>query len=195
MQDIEIRKVRIGIDEIWHDGGPRRDTPVKKGFIAFVIKNPFAGAYHEDIMWMMDALKPLGLEMSQRLIAEMADGDASKIEAYGKGAIVGSAGELEHGGLWHVPGGYAMREALGEALAIVPSSKKVGTLGTAIDIPIHHKNAAYVRSHFDAMEVSIPDAPKPDEIVYILVMSMGGRPHARIGGLTQDGISKFDGQR
>ena len=122
-------------------------------------------------------------------------GDPSKIEAYGKGAIVGEAGELEHGALWHVPGGYAMRELLGDALAIVPSTKKMGTLGTRLDIPIHHINAAYVRSHFSALDVGIGDGPKADEIVYALVMSTGARPHARVGGLEASEISQHDGLR
>jgi hypothetical protein len=139
-------------------------------------------------------LKPLGLEASTKLLTALG-GDAAAIEAYGKGSLVGSAGEIEHGALWHVPGGYAMRELLGQALAIVPSSAKVGALGAAIDIPIHHRNAAYVRSHFDTMTVSVADAPRADELMFVLVMSTGGRPHARVGGLEASQISKLDGQR
>ena len=137
-------------------------------------------------------------------------------EGYGKGAIVGAAGELEHGALWHVPGGYAMRELLGwkgdlaayakgqgeaktgqpgNALAIVPSTKKVGPPGVALDVPLTHINATYVRSHFDAIEVRVPGAPHADEIIYILAMSTGPRIHARVGGLKAVDISKWDGQR
>ena len=103
----------------------------------------------------MEALKPLGLEMSNRLVDALG-GDPAVIDGYGKGTIVGEAGELEHGALWHVPGGYGMREVLGDSRAIVPSSKKVGGMGARLDVPIGHINAAYVRSHFDAMELGVP---------------------------------------
>ncbi|MGG6494945.1 UNVERIFIED_CONTAM: amino acid synthesis family protein, partial [Bacteroidetes bacterium 56_B9] len=109
--------------------------------------------------------------------------DPARIEGYGKGAIVGAAGELEHGALWHSPGGYAMRNALGVAKAIVPSAKKVGGPGTRLDVPVTHINASYVRSHFDAMEVGITDAPRADELLFALVMTTGPRIHARAGGL------------
>jgi hypothetical protein len=191
---IEVRKIALAIEEIRHDGGPPLAEPRRKGAVAVVLKNPYAGRYEADIMPMMEALKPLGLEASTKLLAALG-GDAAAIEAYGKGSLVGSAGEIEHGALWHVPGGYAMRELLGQALAIVPSSAKVGALGTAIDIPIHHRNAAYVRSHFDTMTVSVADAPRADELMFVLVMSTGGRPHARVGGLEASQISKWDGQR
>jgi len=117
------------------------------------------------------------------------------VQGYGKGAIVGSAGELEHGALWHVPGGYAMREALGGAKAIVPSTKKVGAPGTRLDIPITHIDASYVRSHFDAIEVGLNDAPKADELLLALVMSTGSRIHARVGGLQAADIEGQDGLR
>jgi hypothetical protein len=190
---IDVRKITLTIEEISHEGGPRAKKPRLRGSIAAVIANPYAGKYVDDIMPMMDALKPLGYELAERLIAAL--GGAKKIEAYGKGAVVGAGGELEHGALWHVPGGYGMRELLGEAKAIVPSAKKVGTLGTALDIPIHHRNAAYVRSHFDAMEVRVPDAPRDHEIVFILAMTTGPRVHARVGGLEAGKIVGQDGQR
>ena len=142
---------------------------------------------------MMDALKPLGLELTNRLVGLLGGKDA--VEAYGKASIIGTDGELEHGALWHVPGGYAMREVLGSAKAIVPSATKVGAAGTTIDIPIHHKDAAYVRSHFDAIEVRVADAPRPGEIVYLLGMTTGGRIHARVGGLAAKDIKGEDGQR
>ena len=122
-------------------------------------------------------------------------GDAKAIQGYGKGAIIGAAGELEHGALWHVPGGYAMREILGEAKAIVPSAKKVGGPGTRLDVPVTHVNASYVRSHFDAMEIGIPDAPRADELLLALVMTTGSRIHARVGGLKADEIKGEDGLR
>lgn len=191
---LNLRKIVVHVEEIQHDGGPRLDTPLKKGWVACVLQNPFAGRYEPDIVWMMDALKPLGLECSKKLLDALG-GDPKAIEAYGKGSLVGAAGEIEHGALWHVPGGYAMRELLGQALAIVPSSAKVGAVGTAIDLPIHHKDACYVRSHFDAITVVVPDAPRADEVLFALTMTTGGRPHARVGGLEASQISKWDGQR
>jgi hypothetical protein len=194
MSLIEVRQIVTTVEEIWHEGGPRAERPLLKGAIAVVLRNPYAGRYEPDILPMMDALKPLGLDLSNRLV-EALGGDTAKIEAYGKGAIIGEAGELEHGALWHVPGGYAMRGVLGEALAIVPSAKKVGAIGARLDVPLHHRNACYVRSHFSAMEVGVPGAPRSHEIVYILAMTTGGRIHARVGGLEQSGIKARDGQR
>jgi hypothetical protein len=120
---------------------------------------------------------------------------AKAIEAYGKGAIVGTAGEIEHGALWHAPGGYGMRDVLGGTKAIVPSTKKVGGAGARLDVPLAHINAAYVRSHFGAMEVGLPDAPREDEIVFILTMSTGARVHDRAGGLKASEIKGEDGLR
>ena len=193
--DIEIRKIVVHIEDTFHDNGPKLEIPARKGYAAMIIHNPYAGQYVEDLLPMMEALKPEGLRISTRLVEALAGGDVSKVEAYGKGAIVGENGELEHGALWHVAGGYAMRELLGEARAIVPSTKKVGGMGAKIDIPLHHINAAYVRSHFDAIEVGISDAPKADEICYILAMATGPRPHSRLGGLTVSEVSKNDGLR
>jgi hypothetical protein len=188
-----IRKIHTQIEEIRHDGGPPPAKPQLRGAIAAVISNPFAGKHVADITPMMEALKPLGLELTHRLVALLGGKEA--VEAYGKGSIIGTDGELEHGALWHVPGGYAMREVLGSAKAIVPSATKVGAAGTTIDIPIHHKDAAYVRSHFDAIEVRVADAPRPGEIVYLLGMTTGGRIHARVGGLAAKDIKGEDGQR
>ena len=192
--NIDVRKIAIGIEEIRHDGGPVLAKPILKGWVGAVVKNPYAGRYEPDPTPMMEALKPVGLECSRKLLAALG-GDPAAIEAYGKGSIVGTSGEIEHSALWHVPGGYAMRELLGQALAIVPSATKIGVVGTTIDLPIHHRNAAYVRSHFDALTAAIPDAPRPDELAFFLTMTTGGRPHARMGGLTQAQIGKWDGQR
>jgi len=193
--ELQIRKIATGVEETHHDGGPVLARPVKKGFAAAILQNPYAGTFVEDLTPFMEALKPLGLELSRRLAELLAGGDVSRIDAYGKGAIVGEGGELEHAALWHVPGGYAMREVLGGALAIVPSAKKLAGVGARIDIPIHHKDAAYVRSHFDALEVGVPDAPRADELLVVLVMASGGRPHARVGGLQASEISQRDGLR
>jgi hypothetical protein len=157
-------------------------------------KNPFAGIYVENIVGFSDDLKPLGLDMAKALIDALG-GDAKAIEGYGKGAIVGAAGEIEHGALWHVPGGYAMREALGGALAIVPSAKKVAGVGARLDVPITHIDASYVRSHFDAIEVGVVDAPGADEILLALAMTTGPRVHDRAGGLKASEIKARDGLR
>lgn len=194
MTEIRVRKFVTIVEEILHEGGSPAAHPPKRAAIAAVVENPYAGAYHEDITPLMEDLKPLGVEMANRLVAALG-GDPKAIEGYGKGAIVGEGGELEHGALWHVPGGYSMREVLGGALAIVPSTKKVGGLGAKIDIPVTHVDASYVRSHFDAFEIGIGDAPRRSEIVLVLVMTTGPRVHARVGGLTVEGISKRDGLR
>src|SRR5271166_6136547 len=170
MPSVELRKRVTVVDEIFHEGGPVAKVPCRRAAILAVIRNPFAGRYVEEIIGFSDDLKPLGLDMAKALIAALG-GDPKAIQGYGKGAIVGSAGEIEHGALWHVPGGYAMREVLGGAKAIVTSTKKVGGPGTRLDVPITHINASYVRSHFDAMEVGIADAPRADEILLALVMA------------------------
>ncbi|MDP3170071.1 MAG: amino acid synthesis family protein [Polaromonas sp.] len=212
---IEIRRIFTHVEEIRHEFGPVAPVPLLRGAIGVVLTNPFAGRYEPEILPMMAALDPVGLEMARKLLAAM-DVPAERIEGYGKGAIIGAAGELEHGALWHVPGGYAMRELLGwkgdaaayakgqgeeksgrpgNALSIVPSTKKVGAPGATLDVPMTHINAAYVRSHFDAIEMRVPGAPLADEIVFILAMSTGARVHARVGGLAADAISKWDGLR
>ncbi len=190
---VEVRKIMLQIEEINHEGGPVAKRPVKKGAIAAVVHNPFAGRYVKDLQPFMELLKPLGFDLADRLIKAL--GGPKKIEGYGKAIIVGVNGESEHAALWHVPGGYGMRELLENSKAIVPSSIKVAAAGTVIDVPVHHRTAAYVRSHFDAVEVRVPDAPRPGEIVFILAMTTGGRVHARMGGMTAGEISKFDGQR
>ena len=191
---VDIRKILTAVEEIRHEGGPPPARPLRRAWVAAVIHNPYAGRYEPDILPLMDALKPLGLDMARTLLAALT-GEANQVEGYGKGAIVGSAGELEHGALWHVPGGYAMREVLGGAKAIVPSTKKVGGPGTRLDVPITHVNASYVRSHFDAMEVGMSDAPRADELVLALVMTTGSRIHARVGGLSATDVKGEDGLR
>ena len=191
---IQIREVFIQVEEIFHEFGPPAAKPLRRGAVAAVLTNPFAGRYEPNIVPMMEALNSVGLDMTKRLIAALRVA-ASDIEGYGKGAIIGAAGELEHGALWHVPGGYAMRAVLGDAKAIVPSAKKVGAPGTKLDVPITHINASYVRSHFDAMEVYVPGAPAADELIYILVITTGPRVHERVGGLRAAEIKGVDGLR
>lgn len=194
MSTPQVRRVRVQTEQIFHEGGPVRDHPIRRGFAAAVIENPFAGQFVEDIRSMMEALSPLGLAMAERLM-DALHVPRTQIEGFGKGAIVGSAGELEHGALWHVPGGYAMRELLGNARAIVPSTKKVGPVGACLDVPITHINASYVRSHFDAVEAGVPGSPQRDEIVLVLAMTTGPRVHARVGGLEAHEIQGEDGLR
>jgi hypothetical protein len=194
MPEVQLRKRVIVVEEVFHEGGPVAATPLRRAAALAVIHNPFSGKYVPEIAGFMEDLNPLGLEMAKALVAALG-GDPKIVEGYGKGAIVGQAGELEHGALWHVPGGYAMREILGNAKAIVASTKKVGGPGTRLDVPITHINASYVRSHFDSMEVGIADAPKANEILLALVMTTGPRVHARVGGLKASEITGLDGLR
>lgn len=193
MPEFPIRKTSLLVEEIFHEGGPVAERPRRRAAAMAVVRNPFAVRYEEALRGAMEDLKPLGLMLTDRLIAAL--GDRSAIDGYGKGAIVGTAGEIEHGALWHVPGGYAMRERLGEARAIVPSAMKVGAFGSRLDVPVGHINAAYVRSHFDAMEVGVADGPRPDEILFVLVMTCGPRVHNRMGGLAVADIKAWDGLR
>ncbi|WP_323039337.1 amino acid synthesis family protein [Gemmobacter sp.] len=193
MSLLNVRKRILVTEEIFHEGGAPAATPLMRGAALAVITNPFAGRYVEDIQGFMADLEPLGLDMARQLVAAL--GGAARIEGYGKGALIGAAGELEHGALWHAPGGYAMRGVLGDARAIVPSAKKVGGAGARLDVPITHINASYVRSHFDAMEVGTNDSPRADEILLALVMTTGPRIHARSGGLAASAIKGEDGLR
>ena len=191
---IKLRKVVSTVEETHHDGGPVLARPVFKAVVGGVIANPYAGRHVADIQPMMKALEPLAVDLTERVM-KLLGAKGGDLEAYGKGAIVGIAGELEHAALWHQPSGFGIRHAMGGAKSIVPSTVKVASAGARIDIPLHHVTAAYVRSHFDAIEFCVPDGPKPDEIVFIVAAAIGGRPHARVGGLTPDGIKVGDGQR
>lgn len=202
---IEIRRIFSHVEDIFHEFGPAPAQPLRRGYVAAVLTNPYAGRYEPDILPMMDKLNDVGLMLAKRLL-ERLEVPRERIESYGKGAIVGADGELEHGALWHVPGGYAMRELLGwsedaaagrkgNALSIVPSTKKVAGPGATLDVPLTHINASYVRSHFDAIEARVPGAPRQGEMVVILAMSTGARVHARVGGLKASEISKWDGLR
>ncbi|MCY4291069.1 MAG: amino acid synthesis family protein [Roseovarius sp.] len=193
MSKINLRKTAFSVEEIYHEGGPAPAAPLRRAAALAIIENPFSGRYEPDIQWFMEVLKPQGLQMAMRLVEML--GGAEQIEGYGKGAMIGEAGELEHGALWHAPWGYAMRELLNDSSAIVPSSKKVTGVGGRLDVPITHINASYVRSHFDSMEVGLNDAPKANEMVLVLVMSTGPRVHDRAGGLAAKDIKGEDGLR
>ena len=193
MPEFKVRKMQLIVEEVHHDGGPAGKSPRKLGAVLACVSNPFVGTYEPELQPAMEDLKPLGAEMSERLIVALGGKDA--VDGYGKGAIVGEGGELEHGALWHVPGGYAMRGQLNDSNAIVPSCMKRGGVGSRLDIPLGHINAAYVRSHFDGIEVGLPDGPKSDEIVFGLAMSCGGRIHSRMGGLEAWDVKGEDGLR
>lgn len=193
MPEFSLRKMLTIVEEIYHEGGPVADSPLLRVAAIAVIRNPFAGRYEPDIQGFMDDLRPLGLQMAENLVKVI--GGATRVQGYGKGALIGAAGELEHGALWHAPGGYAMREVIGGSKAIVPSAKKVGGVGARLDVPITHINAAYVRSHFDSMEVGVNDGPRADEMLLALVMTSGPRVHSRSGGLEAWDVKGLDGLR
>lgn len=193
MPEFSVRRHVLVVEEIHHEGGTPPPRPTRRAAALAVVANPFAGRFEAELQPAMKDLEPLGVAMARALVDAL--GGSAAVESYGKGAIVGEDGELEHGALWHVPGGYAMRDVLGDALAIVPSTKKVGGPGTRLDIPLTHKDASYVRSHFDAMEVGVPYGPRADEIVLVLAMADRGRVHERMGGLRADEITERNGLR
>jgi len=192
MSLIQIRKRSLSIETIYHEGGPVAETPLRLAAACAVIRNPYAGRYEPDLMPFMAELRALGTLLAQELVETLG---RDKVEVYSKAAIVGVNGELEHAAVWHEAGGWAMREVLGEPKAIVPAAKAVAATGYRLMVPLHYIHAAYVRSHYNSMEIGIQDAPRPDEILYALLMGTGGRIHSRIGGLTKDKVSVHDGQR
>jgi len=189
---IEIRKTQLSVEEIWHEGGSCAAVPLRVATALAVVHNPFAGRYEADLLPFQAELRTLGRMLSERLVDAL---EADAIQSYGKGAIVGEDGELEHGALWHEAGGWALRELLGGPKAIVPAAKTVGTLGTRLMVPLGHIHAAYVRSHFGTAEMTVWDGPRRGEIAYGLAAATGGRVHARAGGLGAADIRGEDGLR
>lgn len=190
---MEIRRFYAIVEEVLEEGGKALDRPLKRVAVAAVLRNPYAGAFEEELSSLSAIGERLGSELGARAVALLGQ-DAP--ESYGKAAIVGMDGEREHGAaLLHPTLGGPLREAVGGGKAIIPSAKKLGGPGTAIDIPLHYKDAAFVRSHFDAMELRIPDAPRSDEIVVAVAVTNGGRPHARVGGLRKEEARGEDGLR
>ena len=179
---IRIRKICFVLEETYHDGGPVLPRPQRKVAALAVISNPFAGRYVQDLSPLSDFGTGLGQELTRRALS-LLRAQPHDIQSFGKATIVGEAGELEHGAAFHHPIGFAMREILGDARAIVPSTKKVGGVGARINVPLHCKDNERVRSHFDAIEVGVNDAPRPDELVVIITLAEGARPYARVGGL------------
>lgn len=191
----KIRKIIVQTDEVRVEMGRDIQPPVRKALAMAVIENPFAGRYVENLDELIAIGEELGGLLGARCVQALgiAPGDA---HSYGKAAIVGEAGELEHAAaILHPKLGAPLRVAVEKGAALVPSSKKMGGLGTAIDVPLGHKDAAYVRSHFDAMEARVADAPRANEIVVAVVVTDSGRPLPRVGGLTASEIKGVDGLR
>ncbi len=195
MTTAKIRKIVSIVEETQQEMGRPVDPPTRRAAAAAVIENPFAGEYVEDLDLLMTIGEELGAKLGR--VAVMALGiEPSTVESYGKAAIVGSDGELEHAAaILHPRLGKPLRGEVGDGAALIPSTKKMGDLGTPIDVALGHKQAAYVRSHFDAMEVQVGDAPRANEIVVIVAITDSGRPHPRVGGLTADEIEGKDGLR
>lgn len=192
MSLIRIRKRSLNVETIFHEGGPPPAKPLRVASACAVVANPYAGRYEPDLMPFMAELRDLGRVLAEELVATLG---RDNVEAYSKAAIVGVNGELEHAAVWHEAGGWAMREVLGGPKAMVPAAKAVANAGYRLMVPLHYIHASYVRSHYNSAEIGIQDAPRPDEILYALVMADGGRIHARLGGLTKEQVSVHDGQR
>jgi hypothetical protein len=192
---MEIRKFVTIVEETREEGGKTVQPPTRRAAAMAVIKNPFAGTFVDDLTVLIDTGDELGGILGKMAVETLGIAP-DKVESYGKAAIVGSRGELEHAGaILHPKLGTPFRNAVGGGKAIIPSAKKMGVPGTEIDVPLHYKDAAFVRSHFDAMPVRVVDAPREDEIVVALVVTDSGRPHARIGGLRKEEAKKEDGLR
>lgn len=192
MSLVNIRKRAFTVETSYHEFGPTPARPLRLAAASAVIANPYAGRYEEDLMPFMAELRGLG----HTLASELADFFGKEnVEVYSKAAIVGLNGEMEHGAVWHEAGGWAMREVLGQPKAMVPANKAVAVAGYRIMVPVHYIHASYVRQHFNSIEVGIQDAPRPDEILFSLVMGDGGRLNSRLGGLLKEDVKVHDGQR
>ena len=191
----EIRKLVVQVDEIHREMGRDIQPPTRRALAMAVITNPYAGAYAENLDALIAIGEELGGLLGDKCVAALGIAP-DQAQSYGKGAIVGEAGELEHAAaILHPKLGAPLRQAVAQGAALVPSAKKQGGVGTAIDVPLGHKDAAFVRSHFDAMEARIGDAPRAKEIVVAVVVTDSGRPLARIGGLQAHEIKGEDGLR
>lgn len=189
---MQIRKTYVITETIHREMGQALAQPVCRVAAAAVLENPCAGRYVEDLAELVEASEGLGAMLTRMAVAALG----APVESYGKAAIVGEQGELEHAAaLLHPRLGKPMRDGVGGGKAIIPSSKKTGAPGTAIDVPLHYKDAAFVRTHFDAMEVRVPDAPRANEMVLVVAVTSGGRPLPRIGGLQKHEIQGQDGLR
>ena len=191
----KIRKILVQLDEIHQDGGKPVNPPTRRALAMAVIDNPYAGRFSDHLDDLIDIGEELGGLLGQRCVKALGIAP-EQAQSYGKAAIVGEGGELEHAAaILHPKLGAPLRVAVSQGAALVPSAKKQGTLGTAIDVPLGHKDAAFVRSHFDAMEARVADAPRAHEIVVAVVVTDSGRPHPRVGGLQAKDIVGQDGLR
>ena len=191
----DIRKIVVTVEETHRESGKGVSPATRKAAAVAVIANPFAGKYVEDLAPLMDIGEELGGLLAKRAVAALGI-EGGKAESYGKAAIVGENGELEHAAaILHPKMGKPVREALVKGAALIPSAKKMGGVGTPIDVPLGHKDAAFVRTHFDGMEVRIADAPRADEILVAIVVTDSGRPLPRVGGLQKHEIKGEDGLR
>lgn len=190
-----IRKIVTFVEETHSEMGKEVNPPTRRAAAAAVIENPFAGRYVEDLAELMDIGEELGALLAERAVAALGIVGPSA-ESYGKAAAVGENGELEHAAaILHPKLGTPVRKVLGKGAALIPSSKKRGGPGTPLDIPLGHKDAAFVRSHFDGLEIRVNDAPRGNEILVAVAVTDSGRPLPRVGGLTKDQIKGQDGLR
>ncbi|HEY3276987.1 MAG TPA: amino acid synthesis family protein [Syntrophorhabdaceae bacterium] len=190
---MEIRKLVTIVEDIFADGSKKCEKSVRKVAAIAVIRNPCAGEYRENLDELVDNGEELGRLLGERAVAAL---EGRSPESYGKAAIVGEKGEMEHAAaLLHPKLGTPLRDAVGGGKSIIPSVKKMGRMGDELDIPLHFKDAAFVRSHFDGMTVSVNDAPKTDEILVAVAVTDGGRPHPRVGGLKKNEAKGEDGLR
>jgi hypothetical protein len=192
---VRIRKIVTVVEETLQEGGHAVSPPTRRAAAIAVIENPFAGKYVDDLAPLMDIGEQLGDLLAKRAVAALGI-DGGKVQSYGKAAAVGENGELEHAAaILHPKLGAPFRKVLTKGAALIPSSKKRGGLGTVLDIPLGHKDAAFVRSHFDGMEVQINDAPRAGEIMVAVAVTDSGRPLPRVGGLKHNEIKGEDGLR
>ena len=190
-----IRKLVIQVDETRKEMGQTIDPPTRRAVAIAVIENPYAGRFSENLDELIAIGEELGALLGQKAVKALGI-EPGQAQSYGKAAIVGESGELEHAAaILHPKLGAPLRKAVEKGAALVPSAKKIGGLGTAIDVPLGHKDAAFVRSHFDAMEARVSDAPRAGEIVVAVVVTDSGRPLPRIGGLQVSEIVGQDGLR
>ena len=190
---MNIRKIIVTIEETHTEGGREITPPTRKAAAIAVVENPYAGKWQQDLEVLIDLGERLGWILGNRAVAALGI-EPHQAQSYGKAAIVGEDGELEHAAaILHPKLGAPLRKTVEKGAAIIPSAAKRGGMGSAIDVPIGHKDAVYVRSHFDAMEIRVADAPRRDEIVVAIVITDGGRPLPRIGGLTTAEIKGKDG--
>lgn len=191
----KIRKLVVFVDETRIEMGKAVQPATRRAVAMAVIENPFAGKYQEDLSALMAIGEELGGLLGEKCVQALGI-TPNQAESYGKAAIVGESGELEHAAaILHPKLGAPLRKAVEKGAALVPSSKKMGTVGSAIDVPLGHKDAAYVRSHFDAIEARVSDAPRANEIVVAVAVTDSGRPLPRVGGMTKDEIKGEDGLR